>query len=119
MFARSALRLEPQEAEIFTDGRLPREVRMSNQEKQIDDIYDDLFVDKVNGATRYEHARFRAIRKRYLEAFGGEENFYVQRRRWEKGWEKPDNDYEEFKKIEKKIWSSVLEERSELGNESK
>lgn len=92
---------------------------MSNQEKQIDTIYDDLFVNKVNGATRYERSRFNAIKKRYLETYGGEENFYVQRRRWEKGWEKPDDDYEEFKKIEKQIWASVLEERNGVNDEGK
>jgi hypothetical protein len=92
---------------------------MSSPEKQIDNIYDDLFVNKVSGATRYERARFNAIKKRYLATYDGEENFYVQRRRWEKGWEKPDADYEEFKKIEKRIWAAVLEEGTGLNNEGK
>jgi hypothetical protein len=119
MCARSALSLEPQGAGKFIDGHSQKGSNMNNQEKNIDDIYDDLFVNKTDGTTRYERVRFNAIKKRYLETYGGEENFYVQRRRWDKGFEKPDADYEEFKKIEKKIWTSVLEEGGELNDEGK
>jgi hypothetical protein len=119
MCVRSALILEPQGAGKFIAGHSQKGSNMNNQEKNIDDIYDDLFVNKTDGTTRYERVRFNAIKKRYLETYGGEENFYVQRRRWDKGFEKPDADYEEFKKIEKKIWTSVLEEGGDLNNESK
>lgn len=92
---------------------------MSDQDKVIDEIFDSLFVNKTSGVTGYERLRFNAINERYLKTFGGEENFYVQRRRWEKGWETPDAEYEEFKTIEKKIWASVLEERNGVNDEGK
>jgi hypothetical protein len=119
MCAKSALNPARQEVKSRTDGHLFKEDLMSDQEKIIDEIFDSLFVTKTSGVTGYERSRFNAIKKRYLETYGGEENFYVQRRRWEKGWEKPDDDYEEFKKIEKQIWASVLEERNEVNNEGK
>lgn len=119
MFVRSASNPARQEVKSPTDGHLFKEDLMSDQEKVIDEIFDGLFVTKTNGVTGYERLRFNSIKERYLKTFGGEENFYVQRRRWEKGWEKPDEEYEDFKTIEKKIWASVLEERNGVNNESK
>lgn len=91
-----------------------------SEKDELDFLYDDLFVDKHDGLTRIEWAKFNALKKEFIERYGSAEDFYVQRRRWEKGWEKADSSYEEFKKLERRISIAQREsEKKEEQNESK
>jgi hypothetical protein len=111
---KNALRPELQEAERFTGGPLQRKEIMSEKD-ELDFLYDDLFVDKHDGLTRIEWSRFGALKREFIEKYGTPEDFYVQRRRWEKGWEPADKSYEEFKKLERKI--SVAQREAEKKGE--
>lgn len=118
-YVKSALRPEPREVERFTGGLLQRREIMSEKDK-LDFLYDDLFVDKYDGLTRIEWGRFSALKKEFIEKYGSPEDFYVQRRRWEKGWEPADKSYEEFKKLERKISVAQRDaEKKEEEHESK
>jgi hypothetical protein len=118
-YVRSVATTEPLGQESHLGGRSQKGKTMSEKD-ELDFLYDDLFVDKHDGLTRIEWAKFNALKKEFIERYGSAEDFYVQRRRWEKGWEKADSSYEDFKKLERRISIAQREaEKKEEQNESK
>lgn len=75
-----------------------------SQGDAIDQIYDHLFVERINGLTRAERSTLCDLERRLLERHGSSENLFIAINNMELGRAEFGDEYREFDRLREKMW---------------